>query len=407
MTNNRPKSARNSPERTNAQDLRSSRLSALLAELWQEGSLSRARLGEITGMTLPSVTRFVQEFMNAGVIIETGKGESSGGRQPALLCLNPDLGVVIGLDFSGIELRGAIFDGNNRCLQVIQEPFQSMQVEIFEKQVVEFCGALFASPAIQNRPILGIGVSVPGTVDTEKGLIRDSSNLRLRGYPIGPILTSVFNVPVFVEHDTSVAALAEKYCGAGKGHPDLVYITISTGIGAGIIINDEIYRGATGQAGEFGHVTIERDGQVCACGKRGCLEAVAAVPAMLASAHSVYQRQGRLNFDGQVGAQQSFSLQDLSRAVEQEDSVACAILNRSADHLALAISMLVSIIDIRLMIIGGEVLQMGGLYFDALRSSLQKYQAGDQDLQIVPALLGESAALQGAGMVVMQRMLGE
>jgi len=380
-------------------DPRSQRMASLLSEIWYQGLISRAELQKSTGLTLASVSRLVQELKNTGVILETDKGESSGGRQPSLIRVNPEAGVVIGLDFSGIELKGAILDAANHCLCVIKQPFQGMQPAIIQKQVIQMCQELVSTPLIQQRRVLGIGISVPGTVDAENGIIRDALNMRLHDFPIRDILGKVFDLPVFIEHDTSTAALAEKFYGAGRGVGDLIYIIVSTGIGAGLIVNHEVYRGATGLAGELGHVIVERDGQVCVCGKRGCLEAVAAVPAMLANAHNVLLRR-----KGSSDAN-SISLVDLIVAAGQGDRLALAIIQRAADYLAMAISIVVSIVDIRLMVIGGEVVQMGELYFTPLRKSIEKYRVEGREIQIVPAVLGENAPLQGISMIVLQNVL--
>lgn len=391
---------------TLTKDPRRQRMLLLLSEIWFEGSISRSRLGKITGLALPSITRLVQDLKNAGIILETGKGESSGGRQPSLIRVNPDAGVVIGLDFSGMELRGAILDAANRCLDVLRQPFRGMQPEIIQDQVIWLCRELLSSPKIQGRRVLGIGISVPGTVDAGAGIIRDSLNLRLHNFPIRDILQRAFGLPVYLEHDTSAAALAEKYYGAGREVGDMIYITVSAGIGAGIIVGHEVYRGATGLAGELGHVIIERDGQVCACGKRGCLEAVAAAPAMLSSAHNIHLRQMGLAVNGPADSHQGpSSLKELAWAAEQGDRLAQAIINRAADYLGMAISMMVSIVDIRLIIIGGEALQMGEHYFTPLRRSIEKYPVEGQEVRVVPALLEENAALQGVGMIVLQNEL--
>lgn len=392
--------------KSSKKDTRSQRMSLLLSEIWYEGSISRSRLGKITGLALPSVTRLVQDLKNSRVIIETDKGQSSGGRQPSLITVNPNAGVVIGLDFGGLELRGAILDAANRCLYVIQQPFREIQPEVIQDQVVQLCQDLIAAPVIQGRPVLGIGISVPGTVDAENGVIRDSLNLRLQNFPIRDILQSAFKLPVFIEHDTSAAALAEKYYGAGRGVRDLIYITVSTGIGAGIILNDRVYRGATGLAGELGHVIIERGGQVCTCGKHGCLEAIASVPAMLSNAQNVLLRQKGSPIDRLSRTHQlAYSLQTLTMAAEGGDPLAHAIISRAAEYLAMAISMMVSIVDIRLMIIGGEVVQMGELYYRLLQKSLEAYQVEGQEIKVMPAILGENAALQGVSMIVLQQIL--
>jgi len=379
-------------------DQRGQRLSILLSEIWRTGSISRSDLKNATGLTLPSVTRLVRDLKNADVIIETDKSESSGGRRPSLIRVNPDAGVVIGLDLSGIELRGAILDATNRCLKVTRKAFLGMQVQIIQDQVVQLCRELISDPVIGERHVLGIGVSVPGTVDSEKGIIRDSQNFRLQNFPIREILEDIFELPVFIEHDTLAAALAEKFYGAGRGVGDMVYIIVSMGIGAGLIAKHAAYRGATDQAGELGHVVVERDGQVCVCGKRGCLEAVAAVPAMLSNARNVLSRQPG-------SSQDAVSLDSLIWAAQHGDRLAQAIIERAADYLAMAISTMVSIVDIRLMIVGGEVVEMGELYFAPLRKSIQKYRPDGDEVEIVPAALGESAPFQGLSMLVLQNVL--
>jgi N-acetylglucosamine repressor len=379
-------------------DQRGQRLSLLLSEIWRASSISRSDLRNATGLTLPSVTRLVRDLKNAGVITEIDKSESSGGRRPSLIRVNPDAGVVIGLDLSGIELRGAILDATNQCLKVTRKAYQGMQVRIIQDQVVQLCRELISDPVIGERCVLGIGVSVPGTVDSEKGIIRDSSNFRLRNFPIRDILEDIFELPVFIEHDTLAAAVAEKFYGAGRGVGDMVYIIVSRGIGAGLIAKHAAYRGATDQAGELGHVVVERDGQVCVCGKRGCLEAVAAVPAMLSNARNVLSRQPG-------SSQDAVSLDSLIWAAQHGDRLAQAIIERAADYLAMAISTLVSIVDIRLVIIGGEVVEMGELYFAPLRQSIQKYRPDGDEVEMVPAALGENAPFQGLSMLVLQNVL--
>lgn len=386
--------------------LRNRRMSYFLSEIWNAGSISRSRLGEITGLALPSVTRLVQDLKETGVIIEVDKGASSGGRQPSLLRINPDKGVVFGIDLSGIELRGAILDAANQCLFVIQEPFSGVQPEVLREQIFGLCRKLIANPVITNRPILGIGISIPGTVDIENGVIRDSSNLHLKNYPIAEILEEEFRIPVIIEHDTLAAALAEKYYGAGRGASDLIYVIVSAGIGTGVILNNELYRGSTGMAGELGHVIMERGGQVCACGKHGCLEALASISAMLSFSQNLAYRQNAalLQSSRNLGLE-PITVKTITIAAQQGDALTQAIVNRAADYLAIAINMVVSVLDIPLVIIGGEVEEMGEVFFGPFRESLAKYRGDEPIIQAVPAILGENAAIQGMGILALERAL--
>jgi N-acetylglucosamine repressor len=388
---------------------RRTRIAAVLTELWSNGSASRSRMVEITGMALPSVSRLVQELKNTGMLIEVEKGQSTGGRQPLLVQINPQAGLALGLDLSGIELQGALLDAANQPRVILRQPYRGMEQEILQEQVIQLCQTLLEHPLAQASPVMGIGVSVPGSIDAKKGVIEDSTNMRLHHYPIGDILRDKFHLPVFLEHDTAAAALAEQVYGAGRGKKDLIYIMVSTGVGAGIVTNGQIYRGSSGLAGELGHVIFERNGPVCACGKRGCLEVFAAVPAILSNVQNVLSRANRAHW-GPVGraVTEPLTLADLKYALDECDPLVEAIIRRAADSLALAVSIMVTIIDIKLVILGGEINQIGDYYIRALQTLLENYlDGGAPEIEVVPAALGESASLMGVGMMVLSHTLVE
>ena len=382
------------------EDARNQRIAILLSEVWHAGSISRSRLGKITGLALPSVTRLIQDLRNANVITEAEKGKSTGGRQPQLVKLNPDAGLVIALDLSGVELRGAILDITLQIQHVIRQPYQGRQPQAIEEQLIRLCSRLLEEAKSTGKKVLGIGISTPGIVDTHRGVLLDSNNPRLVDFPLSDILHQAFNIPVYLEHDTSAAALAEMCIGAGYSIRNLVYITVSTGIGAGLVIDNQIYRGASNLAGELGHVIIDRGGQICTCGNRGCLEAIAAVPSMISNLQNVLLRQTDAKSLTEV-----VTLERLIQRAADGDHVTLEIISQAADYLAMALSMMASIIDIRLMIVGGDVIQMGDHYFTPLRTALQKYQPEGPPIQVVPASLGENTGLIGASMVALQNCL--
>jgi predicted NBD/HSP70 family sugar kinase len=364
-------------------------------------------MAEITGMALPSVSRLVQELRTAGLLIEVEKGQSTGGRQPLLVQINPQAGLVVGLDLSGIELQGALLDTTNQPRYTLRQPYRGIEQEVLQEQVIQLCQKLLEHPLTGTSPVVGIGVSVPGSIDAKRGVIQDSSNMRLYNYPIGEILQDRFQLPVFLEHDTAAAALAEQVYGAGRGKKDLIYILVSTGVGAGIVTNGQVYRGSTGLAGELGHVIFERDGPVCACGKRGCLEVFAAVPAILSNAQNVLSRVNRMTWGPPGNAVTGpMTLADLKCALDEQDPLVQAVVRRAADSLALAVSIMVTIVDIKLVILGGEINQIGEYYLSALQTQLEKYLAGGAtEIEVVPAALGETASLRGVGMMVLSQVL--
>lgn len=388
------------------QYLRTNNLWVLLSAIREHGPLSRYDLAHLSGLAPSSVTRLIRELVKLGLVIETGKGESSGGRQPALMVANPASGLVISLDLSGHKLRGGVFDAANTLIKFVEKPFHALGAPAIEQQIRDMVNDLLAQPAARHNPLLGIGVSLPGAIDLETGDVRASYNLRLHNYPMRRILSAEFGLPVYIEHDASVAALAEHYYGAGRGLAHMVYILVSTGVGSGIIIDGQIYRGEFGMSGELGHIIIDPAGQLCVCGKRGCLEALAAAPAILASArwmaaHPRAELLSALSGDDP----ECITLEIVAQAARLGDAIAQDILAKSADHLAQGIATYASLFDISRMVVGGEVAELGDVYLSPLIRAVENYRHNGLKIEIIPAALKQDTFLRGISMLTLQEVL--
>ena len=388
------------------QNLRAGNLWVLLSAVRQHGPLTRNDLAQITGLAPSSVTRLIRELEQLGLVMQTGKGESSGGRQPSLVVADPAAGLVVSLDLSGRNLRGGVFDAANNLIKFVDHPFHGLGPQAVEMQIRNMVKDLLAEPAAHDLPLLGIGVSLPGAVDMQTGDVRDSYNLRLHNYPLRRILSAEFALPVYIEHDASVAALAEHYYGAGRDLPHLIYILVSTGIGSGILINGQIYRGESGMSGEFGHIILDPAGQMCVCGKLGCLEALAAAPAILTSARWMASH-GRSELLSTLSSDepQRITLEIVAQAARLGDGIAGEILAKSATHLAQGIATYASLFDISHMVVGGEVAELGDVYFDPLRQSLERFRRENLRIEIIPAELKQDTFLRGISMLTLQEVL--
>ena len=388
------------------QNLRTGNLWVLLSAIRQQGPLTRNDLAHLTGLAPSSVTRLIHELDQLGLVMQTGKGESSGGRQPSLVVANPAAGLVVSLDLSGRNLRGGVFDAANNLIKFVDSPFHGLGPQAVETQIRALVKELVAEPSAHNLPLLGIGVSLPGAIDMQTGDIYDLYNLRLHHYPLRRILSAEFALPVYIEHDASVAALAERYYGAGRGLSHLVYVLVSTGIGSGILIDGQIYRGESGVSGELGHIILDPAGQMCVCGKLGCLEALAAEPAILASArwmasHGRSQLLTSLSND----EPQHISLEIVAQAARQGDVISSEILARSAAHLAQGIAIYASLLDISHFVVGGEVAELGEVYFTPLHHALERFRRENLKIEIIPAELKQEAFLRGISMLTLQEVL--
>jgi glucokinase len=325
---------------------------------------------------------------------------------PTLIEPNPQAGLVISLDLSGPQMRGGVFDAANNLIKDLSQPFNGLGPVAIQKQMLDMIHQLLDEPTAGGRSPLGIGVSIPGVTDLVTGNIRDSINLRLAQFPLREILTSEFSLPVYVEKDANVAALAEHYYGAGRDLDSLVYILVSTGIGSGIFSEGQIFRGETGQSGELGHIIVDPGGQLCVCGKRGCLEAMAAAPAMLSSARWMMSH-GRAEMLASLSGNDPdcVSIEFIAHAAGLGDPISQEILANTADYLARSITTLASLIDIHHMIIGGEVAETGEVFFTPLRRSVDKYCRAGFTIELTPAALKQNTFLRGISMLTLQDVL--
>lgn len=244
-----------------------------------------------------------------------------------------------------------------------------------------------------------IGVSFGGPVDFETGTVRLSHHvLGWENVPLQQLLEAEFRAPVRVDNDANVAALGEHRFGAGQGYRDLLYITVSTGVGGGWILNGQPWRGATGMAGEIGHTIADPQGAVCLCGKRGCVERLASGPYMAAQVRewlAEFPQQGSL-LRSRVADPEQLTAQQISQAALQGDDLAQRAIERSAWALGVGIGNAANLINPQRFILGGGVTKAGEQWWQTVRETARSTALPEVQFEIVPAALGDDAPLWGA-----------
>ncbi len=244
--------------------------------------------------------------------------------------------------------------------------------------------------------VQAITVAVPGFLDSANGVILDANNIPgWVNFPIRNLLREHFPVPILIGNDANLAALGEWKYGAGKGHHNLLYLTISTGIGGGAILNDQLLLGARGLAAEFGHVTVIPEGPLCSCGQRGHLEAVASGTAI---ARFVSEKMA-LGYPSLLNKNHSPSAADVSQAAALGDELALKAMSRAGTYIGYAIADFLHLFNPSIVILGGGVSSAGTLLIEPLRTALPERimdRGYLQDLTITTAQLGDNAGLIGA-----------
>jgi len=255
-----------------------------------------------------------------------------------------------------------------------------------------------------------ISIAAAGAIDYEKGIVTLSPNLPgWRDIPLRDMVRERFRADSWLINDANAAALGEHHYGAGRGVKNLVFITVSTGIGGGIIIDNRLYSGTSGSAGEIGHTTVDINGPRCSCGNVGCLELLASGAAIAREAAKRISQGDRSSLSEiMAGRIENITAEKVSLAAQSGDSLALEVIAVAAGYLGVGIANLVNIFNPEVIIIGGGVANMGDLLFEPVRKEVSEraYQLAAQAVRIVPAQLGEDAGVLGAAVFAFEQGSG-
>ncbi|MFC4427272.1 ROK family protein [Deinococcus navajonensis] len=314
---------------------------------------------------------------------------------------------VLAIDIGGTKLAVGIVNARGELLDAARAP---TEVEQGPDHVVEQLLGL-CSVVMERSPVTVecAGVGCGGPLDTDRGIIQSPTNLPgWVDYPLVERLRARLNLPVFVENDANAAALAEHQFGAGQGIEHLVYLTISTGIGGGLILNGELYRGKHGNAGELGHLQVRYDGPPCSCGGRGCLEGYASGTNIARRAREVAARH-----PGSLLARLAPNLQHLTgetvlAALQAGDPVAGALWDETLEMLAAGVASIVHAFDPQRIVIGGGITNFGDHLFPPLRQRVaqRSMPALADGVDICPAAFAGNVGVLGAAAVALRAPLG-
>lgn len=316
--------------------------------------------------------------------------------------------LVIGVDLGGTQIRAALIQ-EGRLLSRVSALTQDEEGQAAVIQRVKAAIHQVAQQAeVPLEQVLGIGIAAPGPLDSRSGVIISPPNLKgWHHVPLRQIIHEEFQMPVALGHDASVAGLGEHFFGAGRGTPDMIYITVSTGIGGGVLRGGKIIEGVSGVAPEPGHMTIDVHGPRCNCGNIGCLEMLASGTAIARqAAEAIAQGQGQ----GVLEVARALQTQEVDArvvvaAAQRGDQAASAIMRQAAEYVGVGLVNLIHIFNPALIVIGGGVAQAGPLLFEPMQQIVEQraMEVQRQAVRIVPAELGKDVGLLGAAANLLQQ----
>ena len=363
------------------------------------GGISRAELARQIGLTRSAVSTIVNEAIADGLVRESESGPATGGRRPTLLEINPQKGNVIGIDMGATHLGVAVADFAGHVLDEVESAFNvEEEPQVCLDQIQQRVREILSKAGIRPDQILAIGMGVPGPVMAEAGLV--SSPPIMPGwdnYPIREQLRKFWQVPVTVNNDAELGALGEWAFGAARGEQNLAYIKVGSGVGAGLLLDGRIFRGATGCAGEIGHITVLDGGPRCSCGNSGCLEALSGGKAIARRAREAISAGKRTQLS-QIIPPESITARDVANAARYGDLVSQQIVAEAGAYLGIAVAGLVNLFNPNVIVVGGGVAQMGDLLLEPIRRSVQgrSLPSAARAVRILAAVLGRRSTTMGA-----------
>lgn len=379
--------------------------SLILNTIRTHGEVSRAEIAKITKLTPPTVTNIVSELLDNKLVIESDLGASTGGRRPIMLRINADAYHIVGVDI-GIHRLRAVVTNLNADIKAAEKLALPPRVDeaALICHLIDTVKLVLKKAGISAGDLMGIGLGMHGLVDPAAGKAIFAPNFGLRDISLREPLEREFQVPVHVENDVVAFALGESWFGEGTDTGNFIAVNIGEGVGAGIVLNGQLYKGATYSAGEIGHTTVEMDGPRCTCGNYGCLQSLVSGPALVRQAVQRLEAGERSLIREQCGEDpEAITGEMIAQAARQGDPLAIDLFRRVGRYLGIGLANLINTLNPRKIILGGGVTNAADLFLEETRRTIHE-RAMDTPanaVSIVITNLGEYASAIGAVTIVL------
>ncbi|WP_069658308.1 ROK family protein [Arcticibacter eurypsychrophilus] len=381
----------------------------ILRKVYYKDCVSLTELSKLTSKSLPVITSAVNEIITEGYLIEHGLAPSTGGRRPAMFLFNKEKPrYVVSVAMDQLVSRIAIYDLSKQCIY----PIQNIKLNPFEDKegltkLISFIDSHISKSGLNRDHILGIGVGMPGFVNSDKGINESfffTERISLRDY-----LSSQIKLPVYIDNDSCLIAQAELRFGAGIGIKELMVVNIGWGTGLGMIVNGQIFKGHSGYAGEFSHIPLSQSNNLCSCGKRGCLEVETSVLTMVSKAKAAIHDGAESIMSELFQDPDDLPGDGFLKAAGKGDPLALSILAESAFQLGKGLSTLIHIMNPERIVLSGRGAVVGKMFLPAIQQAIYEFSIPKiaEQTTLVVSDLGNEAELIGAASLVIDNSMFE
>jgi N-acetylglucosamine repressor len=378
-------------------------LRLILKTFYENEEISRADAARATGLAKATVSELVNELIQQGLISESRYAEALVGKPPLLLEIARNGRHLICADLANQEFQGAIVNLRGDILHTIHIPRKGRVGQAAIELVYQLVDALLEKTTCK---LLGIGIGTPGLIDSTNGFVQYAVNMEWRDIPLGELLKTRYGLPVHIANDSQIAALAESQFGQCQPNSNHVTIKLGRGIGAGIVLNGQLYQGDGYGAGEIGHIRVVENGLPCQCGNTGCLETVASSRAVVERAQTL--ARARPHSILHTLPPDDINLARVRQAYEEKDALAIEIVHEAGCALGTAIANLIGILNIQSIILSGDMTVFGDPWLTAIRQNVNQSALTTlaAKTEIKFSCLTENEVIQGASALLLTRELG-
>ncbi|GAB2567031.1 ROK family protein [Spirosoma areae] len=376
----------------------------VLAHLYETGTCTLAHLTKVLHSSVPSVTSLVEELTSNRWVTAIGTASGSNGRRPVLFGLDTKHHYTAVLDVSTHDTKILFMDPQRRVAFRGDYDLRLNDNPAFLSSLMRNFTNALADSGIQSDDLIAVGVSMPGLIDARRGLNLTYKNLSQTGEPLTQWLYNQIGKPIYLINDTKATVLGESRFGGAQGKKQVLSINIDWGVGLGIVVNGEVFQGASGFAGELGHIQVDPDGELCYCGKIGCLNTIT-------SASALVKRVQRDILEGQVSKLASFrdnvtqiDIDELINAAHQGDSYAIDVLHETGFQLGKGLAIAISLFNPEMIIVDGVLTEAADFILNTIEQAISKYCLSDfrNDLTIEVTQLNGTAKWLGTHAYMME-----
>ncbi len=385
----------------------------LLSLISNPNGTSRIELARATGKSPAKIGKMIQRLVNAGILTQEEPIETSRGRRPILLRPSRDLGCLLGVDIGMVHLRVVLTDMQGNILNSVEKPSNARgDLDKALKAIMDATDAILAESGVPREKLLAVGVSHSGGIDPRSGIcLYWHLAMHWKGVPLKKLFSDHFRVPAQVDDSVHCMALAERTYGVAQGTDTFVLINVGQGIGSGLFIDGQLFRGAVGIAGELGHTIILPGGPRCSCGNRGCLESLASGKSMMDAAMAALNDNVTTSLQEIASSDASgITVESISEAARGGDRLARRIISQCGSYIGTAVANLINLLNPPLIVFaGGTVVAARELLMDTIirEASASAFEVAYSKTTIVRSSLDHLAAARGAALMVTKQALGE